>query len=475
MSKFNTTATVKTLNISGHEAYRMTDKEKLVTQVLTSFINEKKFYGDNTDELIETLTSVINSDPKFVSKLAVFARREFGMRSVSHVLTAYLAHEAAGKPYVRDTVYGITMRGDDVTELLSFYINTFGKPIPNSLKKGISDVFTGFDEYTLAKYKGDKKALKMRDVICLCRPTPKDDEQSALWKRCIEGKLEIPVTWETELSANGNNKETWEKLIASGKVGYMALLRNLSNIINAEPDNIEDVWRTIEDPEKVKRSKQLPFRFLSAYRAIADVAGSRAFEALEKAVSASVENMPKLGGTTVIAVDGSGSMDSRISRRSDVTCYDIAMMLGLLANRICDNCVFYRFNSGIYKYQYPQSEDILNSVLTSPRADGGTVMELPFDTMINEKIKADRVIILSDNECNSSYGSPVQSTVDEYRDKIGKDVWVHAIDLMGYGTQQFCGSRFNLIAGWSDKVLDFIKLAEEGWGSIIQRVSDYIW
>ena len=46
---------------------------------------------------------------------------------------------------------------------------------------------------------------------------------------------------------------------------------------------------------------------------------------------------------------------------------------------------------------------------------------------------------------------------------------------MGYGTQQFCGPRFNLISGWSDKVLDFIKLAEDGRGSIVQRASDYIW
>ena len=48
MSKFNTTATIKTTNKAGHVAYGMTDKSKLVTQVLCSFINEQKFYGDNT-------------------------------------------------------------------------------------------------------------------------------------------------------------------------------------------------------------------------------------------------------------------------------------------------------------------------------------------------------------------------------------------------------------------------------------------
>ena len=65
---------------------------------------------------------------------------------------------------------------------------------------------------------------------------------------------------------------------------------------------------TIENPQMVKRSKQLPFRFLSAYKELENIGGSRVFDALENAVEASIENMPKLEGTTVIAVDTSGSI-----------------------------------------------------------------------------------------------------------------------------------------------------------------------
>ena len=43
MSKFNQTNTMKTTNKCGHVAYSMNDKDKLVTQVLTSFFNEKKY------------------------------------------------------------------------------------------------------------------------------------------------------------------------------------------------------------------------------------------------------------------------------------------------------------------------------------------------------------------------------------------------------------------------------------------------
>ena len=481
MSKFNPSQTDRTTNRSGHAAYKMPEKQKLVTQVLTSFFNEKKFYGDNSAEMQETIKKVIAQDPKFVAKLAVFARREFHMRSVAHVLTAHLAHEVAGKPYTRDVVKAVSLRGDDVTEIMACYLDLFGKPIPNALKKGISDAMQGFDEYTLAKYKGDGKAVKMRDLLCLCRPTPKNDAQSDLWKRLLNNELQTPITWETQLSANGNNTETWESLIESGKVGYMALLRNLRNIIKANPSNIEKVFSYIQNPEAVKRSKQLPFRFLAAYKEVAEIGGSRVLDVLENAIDASIVNLPKLPGTTVIAVDTSGSMGRAISEKSSIRCYEIAMLLGMIANRICENAHFYTFDTTIKKGMYSSRSGIL-SVTSGACCGGGTNMFLPFQEMLFKKIKADRVIILSDNECNSggtyyhngAYGrATVQQIADKYRKDTGNDIWVHAIDLQGYGTQQFHGSKTNIIAGWSEKVLDFILLAEQGEGTLEKTIEQY--
>lgn len=474
MAKFNSVATNKTTNKSGHIAYKMSDKAKLITQVLTSFFNESKFYGDNSAELQATIKNVVANDPQFIANLAVFARREFNMRSVSHILTAYLAHETNGKPFTRKTVKAVALRGDDVTEIMACYLNLFGKPIPNALKKGISDVMQGFDEYTLAKYKGNGNAVKMRDLLCLCRPTPKTKAQSEMWKRLLNGDLETPYTWETELSAKGNNAETWENLIESGKVGYMALLRNLRNILNANPSNINKVLDTIQNHEAVKRSRQLPFRFLSAYKELENVGGSRVFDALENAIEASIENMPKLSGTTVIAVDTSGSMGCNISAKSSVRCYEIGMLLGLIANKICENSIFYTFDTDIAKYAFSSRSGILSTVLHQSRCGGGTQMALPFVEMIKHNVNADRVIVISDNECNGGWCyNPVQSYADEYRRKTGNDIWVHAIDLQGYGTQQFHGEKTNIIAGWSEKVFDFIKLAEQGEGNLERTIENY--
>lgn len=56
---------------------------------------------------------------------------------------------------------------------------------------------------------------------------------------------------------------------------------------------------------------------------------------------------------------------------------------------------------------------------------------------------------------------------------INPDVWVHAIDMQGYGTQQFTGENVNIIAGWNEKVLDFIYQAEQGIDTLINKIEGY--
>ena len=115
MSKFNPTVnTQKFSNQKKHTSYVLTDKEKLVHQILTSFFNEKKYYGDNSDIIVETVNAVMEEDPFFIAKLAAFARKEFQMRSISHVLITMLAHHEKGKKYIRRCVKNCALRGDDI-------------------------------------------------------------------------------------------------------------------------------------------------------------------------------------------------------------------------------------------------------------------------------------------------------------------------------------------------------------------------
>lgn len=484
MAKFNEKNTNLTTNLSGHKAYKMEDKLKLVHYVLTSLFGEEKYYGDTTNELVKTAEIVCKAEPKFVSNLARYARKEFHLRSVSHALTSIVAHTVESKPYIGVTVNDVVERADDLTEILACYINMYGKPIPNGLKKALANNLRKFNEFQISKYNGADKKVKFKDILKLTHIKPKTEDESKLFKKILEDKLAVATRWETEVSANGNNEQTWEELIEKNQLGYMAMLRNLRNIINAQPKNIDKVIEKLTNKNEVLRSKQLPFRFYSAYREIEKLNGfkDKYLDALETALDLSIENMPKIKGKTVIAIDASGSMSSTISFKSDIRCWDLSCLLGVMASKFCEEALVLTFSSSFLWNRDDKSE--INVVNVSKRGgiieqaknikftNGGTPMEAPFKYIIGNKIFADRIIILSDNETNCTEKT-IQSFANQYRNLMNKDFWVHAIDLQGYGTQQFCGKNTNFIAGWSEKIFNFINLAEEGETTLLKTIENY--
>ena len=228
MSKFNQTNINKTQNKSEHVAYSMADKDKLVTQVLTSFFGEEKYYGDTTNELIQTATAVLGGAPKFVANLARYARKEMHLRSVSHALTALIANNVNSKEFIKEVVADVVERPDDITEILACHLAMFGKPIPNGLKKALGAAVGKFSTYQISKYNGGNKAVKFKDVLKLTHAKPQTKEQEGLFNAIINDTLPTAERWETELSANGNTKESWEKLITEDKLGYMAKIGRAS-------------------------------------------------------------------------------------------------------------------------------------------------------------------------------------------------------------------------------------------------------
>lgn len=478
MSKFNTTNTRMTVNRSGQAAYSMTAQELLVSMVLTTFFNEKKFYGDNSKELVELAEAIALIEPHFVANLAVYARKEMHLRSVSHVLTCIVAHTVASKPFIHYTVDGVIERADDMTEILACYISMFGKPVPNGLKKALGDAMNRTNEFAFSKYNTPGKAVSFKDILRICHPKPATDKASTVFNEILTDSLPVAKRWETELSAYGNNKEVWEDLIAENRLGYMAMLRNLRNIINAGPDNIDRVYKKLSNKDdEVLKSKQLPFRFLSAYNNLPPKATSKVRDVLEDACEYSIENLPKIPGKTIIAIDVSGSMISGVSKKSSTTCGEIAILLGLMASKLCEEYIVYLFENNLKLMNVSHRSGILQTACDYNILGGGTDLTLPLRKMINDSIYADRLIMLSDNEINSErsggWQRTCQSLADEYRRKVNPDLWVHAIDLQGYGTQQFIGGKTNIIAGWSERVLEFITLVEQGMASQVATIENY--
>lgn len=488
MSKFNQSSVgkTKTVNKAGGVAFEIVSlKEQLTLSVLTSFFGERKAYGDNSNDLVQTAQRVLDRDAEFVANLAVFAREQLYLRSVSHVLSAMVANHPKGKEFARKTVSSVCKRPDDMTEIMAYYLGKYGKPIPNSLKKGLADAFDRFDEYQLAKY-NRKQEVSLKDVFRLVSPkAKKGSDKYELYSRLLNDQLQTPFTWETELSAKGNTKETWEGLIESKRLPYMATLRNLRNIHNSGASNASDAYNYIANPLAVENSKQLPFRFYAAYREMRDqFFSNEALAAVTQALEHSKNNAITLPGDTAILADASGSMMQSLSSRSTLSYKNVAMLMAAMANSITEGSS----SVGVFgqDYQYvtiPNDVKILNAMqeLDRVRVGHATHLNKPLEHLLRNKVKVDRIIVFSDMQAytdrgwgwGASSGAIAQEIIKRYRKEVNPDVWVHSIDLAGHGTAQFQGDKINLIGGWSEKILDYIMLAEKGMGNLVKEIEQY--
>ena len=258
-----------TTNHEGALAWRMTPEWELYTTVVTTMGVEDKFYE--------------GGEERVRAQLAVYTREEMHLRSVPLLLLVELDCCHQGDTLVSKAVGRTIQRADEITELLMCYLWRSGKPdlsgLSSQLRKGLAEAFNKFDEYQFAKYNRKNRMVTLRDALALVHPKPKDDRQADIFRKIKSDTLETPVTWETELSAVGQchfdseeekeeaKREIWRKLVQSHRLGYMATLRNLRNMLGLgmDEETMQMVCDYIANPEAVRKSKQLPFRFLSAF------------------------------------------------------------------------------------------------------------------------------------------------------------------------------------------------------------------
>lgn len=488
----------KTTNFEGGEAYTLPIKQRLANRVMTALINEKKFYGDNTDELLEDIKQAGKECPEFLMKLAAYTRNVMNFRSSPVFVLGHGSLIPEVKPYVRKWTPKIVQRADELAELISL-INSTSKErvsIPNSLKKGIADSLGKFKAYHLMKYKGTGKEVNLWDVFNICHPKPSNEEQAELWKKFMNGELKPAQTWEVTQSKAGqtgqSKKEAWEEIIP--KMGYMAIIRNLRNFVKEEIS--EEAFKMVIDkltnPEAVKHNKQLPFRYWTAYRELEGRSDSEGWnfyairrdellDAIDRAFALSMNNISQLPGNTAIFSDHSSSMRSPIADRSSVALIDIACVLHSIADSVSEKgygVIFgqtakVKSSRGLSPLRYVQS-------LIKDDVGHSTNVHLAFSKLIESGKKVDRIIVLSDLQVyDSNYwrhdSASVRKLFDQYRKEINPDAWLHSVDLAGYGTAFNPMSQKNtaLYAGWTNRFLDLLAQVEKGENSLVAEIEAY--
>lgn len=477
------------------KSFSQSSKEELAFSVLSSFL-EDSYYESGSDRMKRISKLVADTNPEFVSKLAIFTRKEFHLRSVFHLLVGELSKNCKGNSIVKNTIINGVERPDDLLEILAYV----GKPIPNQVKKGIRESIKKFSPYQLAKYKGKRNKYSLVDLFNLVHPSGNKKE----WEELLNGTLKIPNTWEVRLSSGENKTEVWRDLIVNEKIGYMALLRNLRNIVKSgDAETIKKSCETISDSENIKKSKQFPFRFLSALKALEEFDDDGiSFEkekssigeiekSVNRALEISVGNLPLLEGRTLILSDNSGSMrgddggDSLLSKFSKRNTADIANLFATLYWKRSDNTLIGLFGDRLITPKLDREKDIFENFKILDREGdncGGStetgIFEM-FRKLIDGKVKVDRIVIFSDCQVGEGCGwydtgtlrgNDLNKLFKQYK-KVNPDVNVYSVDLKGYGNKMFANGVY-CIAGFSEKIFTRMEHIEKKEG-LVKYIENY--
>lgn len=517
MSRYNTKAGPKITPTKTHEGgngFKYTPIEEFVAILATGI--DKTFYegpDEREHRLVELVGQLAKKDPLLVAKAIVYARDVLEQRTVTHRAAAALAPYLSGKDYAKkffsrrdrkENKGGVVYRVDDMLEILACYFHVNEDPsVPNSIKKGFAQALTEFDAYSLAKYQGKGRSISLVDVFNLVHPKPKDIGQSETFKALMTGNLKQRDTFENKHTKSGQivseavksgelTKEqgekvlkeekgkNWRELLESKKLGYLALLRNLSNIMNDAPEYIDMAIESLTNEKFIKGAKIFPHQIDLANEVIMERhIGDSLFKvskALGRAYELSIPNMTQLVDEhTAVVFDTSGSMThdqvtpgdkkSKYGRRIRPV-EKAALIAATLAQGV--GADVYHFATECEKIKvYPGTPVFaLGGSLAGHigKAGHGTNFNAIFASL---ERAYKRIYIVSDMQ-----GADKYSTLDMYRRKFNCNPYIYYIDLCGYGTTSIKPSgRVYKLFGYSSEIYELAGKIEIDIKALIKDIN----
>lgn len=417
-------------------------------------------------------------------------------------------------PTSRWLIDAACQRADEPGETIAYWMSQYGRKVPKPVKRGVADAAARlYTQRSLLKYDTVNHPVRFGDVLELCHPSPAPDKaswQGDLFQHAIDRRqgrddavpgalrmlrqreqlaaLTVPgrrallrteegrqcisdagMTWESLAGwlQGPMDKEAWEAIIPS--MGYMALLRNLRNFDEAgvSDEVANQIVLMLRDPEQVANSRQLPFRFYSAYKHAPFL---RWAYALETALGLSLANVPFLSGRTLILVDRSPSMfpgyGYSTKNKSDITLADQAALFGSALALRAEAPTLIEFGGSSKPVSVPKGGSVLKMMQTFSAKNDGT--DIP-SAVKQHYDRHDRVIVVTDEQTQPGYfpsnmqyyGGMEKTPIDAL---VPLDVPVYMWNLAGYkpgamATGSAC--RFTL-GGLTDSAFTLIHRLEAG-------------
>lgn len=493
-----------TKNLQGYDSYNVEDELRLITMLNTLKL-EPQFYRSENKTMIELrdlIEKLALKDPYFVAQCIVYSRCiGEGMRSINHLAAALLAPFISGKEYAKrfyslwnkkEQRGGCIFRPDDMSEIVAIFSALNKVRVTNSMRKGFASAIENMDAYSLFKYKKsivdvsnlvhpsvelskatielDKETYKAIDALMKGLNVSADTWEVAqsgagqeVAKAVREGKLTKEKADEVLKEAKADN---WEGLLKDGKLGILAAVRNIRNILKTpRTDSINLLCELVSNGDKIHQGKVMPYQLDLAAEVLntefSSMESRKVVRALEEGYELAVPNLKELlTGRNLVIVDCSGSMYTRIRDQKGngckSTCCDKAALIAATIAK-STNADVIRFGSSAKWYTYSLNGSVFDMAkLMSNDNMGGTNLASAFNLITNEKKSYDRIFILSDNECNSGNQ---KNAYKEYIKRVCSP-YIYSVDLAGYGTKSLNGDKVGYYYGFSYAMFDDISSNE---------------
>jgi 60 kDa SS-A/Ro ribonucleoprotein len=422
----------------GAVAQKVSAKAELRRTVLTCLLWEDAFYEKGSGIARRIAELVHAGKAEDVAALAREARGEMQLRHVPLFLVRELARRKGTGPLVAETLEHVIQRADELGEFVALYWKEKKEPLSAGVKRGLARAFRNFDAYQLAKYNRES-TVKLRDVLFLCHAKPRNAEQAADWKKLVEGTLAAPDTWEVALSARQGKKETFERLLEEGKLGGMAVLRNL-RLMTAAGVSPKLIRQRLD--KGVARA--LPFRFVTAARY-----APKLEDALEAAMLKGIAGLSKLEGSTGLLVDVSGSMNYRLAKKGETTRMDAAAGLAILLREKAEEFCIATFSDTCVELP-PRRGFALRDAIVKSQAHSGTYLKRALAQLYGsvEWQGLDRLIVVTDEQSHDGI-------LPAWTRKA------YVVNVAPYKNGVSYGNGWMHIDGWSERVVEYIAAVEK--------------
>jgi hypothetical protein len=375
------------------------------------------------------------------------------------------------------------------------------------MKKGFAHAIEQLDSYLIFKYKdslidlinlshpdsrkskatvkvtidGEEVEMKAIDALMKGYKVSADTWESAqseagqeVAKAVKEGKLSEKQAEQVLKDAKNDN---WESMLNDGRLGILAALRNLNNMLKGGRQSVIDkVCALVSNGDLLRAGKIMPYQIdlasetLLANNILNGAQLRQALGALESGVEQTVENLKEsLPGRNLVIVDCSGSMQTPIRSQYGSHSSSCMKKAALIAAMILKgtNADLVQFGSRAKFTQYNPRTSVFSLAQALENDNmGGTNLASAFELIKSAGKEYDRIFILSDNECNSGYQ---RNAYKSYVRNIG-DPYIYSVDMAAYGTQPIKSDKVHYFFGYGYAMFDAIAQDEFNPSAVIDKI-----